>query len=107
MAGVFAGSIVPRVSAWVSGLNFQPWPEILKRAVCDVVCMQIQPSEHEGGGREEGQFPSGGSRNFGNRGYRGRMCACTCILRYTYAYTQTRVKAHEYGQTKWCIDYVY
>lgn len=38
-----SGPVVPRVSTWVSGLNFQPWPEILKRTVCDVVCMQIPP----------------------------------------------------------------
>lgn len=36
-----SGPVVPRISTWVSGLNFQRWPEILKRTVCDVVCMQI------------------------------------------------------------------
>ena len=54
-----ASPIVPRASAWVSGLNFQRWSEILKRVVCDVVCMQIRLSgnrvarvgeEEEGGG---------------------------------------------------------
>ena len=39
-----ASPIVPRASAWVSGLNFQRWSEILKRVVCDVVCMQIRLS---------------------------------------------------------------
>jgi len=60
--------VVPRVSIWVSGLNFQPWPEILKRAVCDVVCMQISPFSpvpfEKGtdmkGGRERGGRGDGG-----------------------------------------------
>ena len=93
-----ASPIVPRASAWVSGLNFQRWSEILKRVVCDVVCMQIRLSgnrvarvgeEEEGGG---GQFPSGASRNFGNRGCRARMCVRTCTLSHTCAYTQTRAE---------------
>lgn len=86
----FASPIVPRgTSAWVSGLNFHPWPEILKRVVCDVVCMQIWPSGNrdgrEGVGERErgGQFPSGASRSSGNRGCRARMCAhtrvCVCV----------------------------
>lgn len=81
-----ASPIVPRASAWVSGLNFQRWSEILKRVVCDVVCMQIRLSGNRVArvGEERGeQFPSGASRNFGNRGCRARMCARTCTLGHT------------------------
>lgn len=66
MAAFAPSNCSARASAPVSGLNFQPWPEILKRVVCDVVCMQIRPSGNgDGAGRRrvgEGQFPSGASR---------------------------------------------
>lgn len=109
----FASPIVPRgTSAWVSGLNFHPWPEILKRVVCDVVCMQIWPSgnrdgrEGVGEREREGQFPSGASRSSGNRGCRARMCAHTCVCKCVYrpcrracACTQTRARGTRARET--------
>lgn len=89
-----SGPVVPRVSTWVSGLNFQPWPEILKRTVCDVVCMQIPPfslvpfekgtdvkgGRGRGGRGEETLLPSEASLELRqSRITDARMHARTCV----------------------------
>lgn len=85
------------------GLNFQPWPEILKRTVCDVVCMQIPPfspvpfekgTDVGGGEGEEIPLPSGASATTDiarSRVQKGHTCAFrdetvyrSCILMVRY-----------------------
>lgn len=109
----FASPIVPRgTSAWVSGLNFHPWPEILKRVVCDVVCMQIWPSGNRDGREGVGERErEGGSFRLELRvalvtADVARACApiraCVCVYRpcrRACACTQTRARGTRARET--------